>query len=184
MAVLDKKETCERLARAVCMDIESYQQTCIQQYRQGGPMPAQLVEAIEEGRALYLSRVAASYADLFDKTLTSFLGIDVDAVLEKPSSQQGWAPVSEWGKKAAASSSSGHVKPNPLPAATLRAAPPALPAVSRIRVDADGEYTRRATTEYDRRDINVDKFNLPKGLVLLIVAVIVVLVVYFGLIDM
>ena len=76
MKQIQTRESCERLARAICMDLKLYNEKEVLHVKRGLPVPAALVDAIEDGKELYLSRTAPEFHSLFDEMLVDMVGID------------------------------------------------------------------------------------------------------------
>ncbi len=73
---VDSRESCKRLARAICSDVMLYNEKLVQQAKQGGLIPPELARAIAEGRELYLSRTTPEFVNLYDAAFAEMVGID------------------------------------------------------------------------------------------------------------
>lgn len=74
MALIETEEAARRLARAIASDLSLYNEEKIVQGIQGDDLFAKLAEEIEEGRALYKSRVQP---DLYQKNFYDRALVDI-----------------------------------------------------------------------------------------------------------
>jgi hypothetical protein len=75
MALIDTEEAARRLARAIASDLSLYNEDKIVKGIQEDDLFNSLAEEIEEGRALYKSRVSADlyYKNFYDRALVDIL---------------------------------------------------------------------------------------------------------------
>lgn len=75
MALIDTPEAARRLARAIASDLSLYNEEKITRGIEGDSLFEELQEEIEEGRALYKSRVAPELyaAQFYDRALVDIL---------------------------------------------------------------------------------------------------------------
>jgi len=74
-ALIDTPEAANRLARAIASDLSLYNEEKIRQGIENDNLFSSLAEEIEEGRALYKSRVAADlyHKNFYDRALVDIL---------------------------------------------------------------------------------------------------------------